>query len=132
MSQFTPTLHYETEFDGDKITCEMCRLKRKHMLELISVLKSESSVVAASQTEAKLTSMSQLAEAASRILPECLVDKKLSGLKDKDGNALSLDQIIEEAYFAPLIVKLVMFLFANSSIAKGSEDEKKLGPASAG
>lgn len=130
MSQFTPTLHYETEFDGDKITCEMRRLKRKHMLELISVLKSESS--AAGETEAKLTSMSQLAEAASRILPECLVDKKLSGLKDKDGNALSLDQIIEEAYFAPLIVKLVMFLFANSSIAKGSEDEKKLGPASAG
>lgn len=126
MSKFTSSFPFETEFDGDKVFCKLRRLKRKHVAKLSPFM------VAAESGEMKIrfTDQMQLLEALETILPEC-IDGDLNGLRDADGNALKLAQIVDDIYFMPLYQQMMSALLHNSFL-KVEDEKKSVAPPPAG
>jgi hypothetical protein len=94
MGRFTQAVNETTVFDGDTITYKLRRLQNKHMVKL-------SPVLSAVGTEAVLLRTARLADESKDVLLECVSEFK--GAKDSDGNALTFEDVLGEAYFLMLI-----------------------------
>lgn len=94
MGRFTQAVDEKVEFDGDTVSFTLRRLQNKHMLVLAPVL-------AALPGENALARTARLVQAADGILKECITNWQ--GPKDAGGKALSLDEVLTESYFLPLL-----------------------------
>ena len=110
MGNFTPVVKESLDFDGDSIEVVFKRLKNKQQLLLIPHINEKEE----QDIKLRFKGFSDLAIVASQILPENIVSMR--GLKSADGNELSISDIIEEAYFSPLIVRIIGLMMASSSV----------------
>lgn len=111
MGRFTKNFNVEIEFDGDKVELTLRRLRNDHMVKLGPYFRE-------SDGEVKLTFVDKitLVNAAAEILPDCIVEIK--GLKDDAGNALGLQDIVGELYFAKLFDFIIGELLQRSLAGK--------------
>ncbi|KKL79399.1 hypothetical protein LCGC14_2015240 [marine sediment metagenome] len=110
MSQFTPTVKFTTEFDGDTITMTLKRLTRKQLHTCAPIMENLDNF------EKKL----QYLDVMAQLLPDVVSDFR--GLMTENGEA-SLESILEEGFFGPLIDEISGELFRISFHQE--EDVKK-------
>lgn len=127
MSRFTKTVKFEQTFDGDKVTFELRRLTRRHMALLTPLIQRGRELAREQGPDVKLgpADLQDLSEQAAIILPECVVT--MTGLRDAEGVAMQLSDIIEPHYFTPLLVGALTHLIKESSF--GDAVAKKSAPA---
>lgn len=118
MSNFTPLVEYKTNFDGDNITMQLQRLKRKDIMKVAPYLNGD--IGEDGEMTMSFENQIQFAEVMAEVLPGSV--KSFIGLKDTEGNAIDIGNAIEEAYFQDLISEIMGKLFA---ISKPSEAELK-------
>lgn len=119
MSNFTKSYTVELSFEDDVVTLRMSRMKRKDALKLIPYMGEPDE-----QGNVPLTFASQveLMDVAADLLPKYIAD--MTGLKDEDGNALTVEEMLDEAYFLTLVGEIVNVLMTKSFVSKDAE--KKL------
>lgn len=109
MSNFTPLVQYSTEFDGDKLTMNLARLKRKDMLKLTPY------VMDAETGEGKIN-MTELIDVASGFIHEYV--SAFEGLTDARGNVLKFQDVVDEVYFMGLLSDIITKVFEISNITE--------------
>lgn len=109
MGNFTPKVKFTTEFDGDTISMELARLKRKHVVALSPFMKESD---AEGNTTMSFEDQAKFAEALTGVLPEVVFN--FSGVTTSDGQPVSLETVISEAYYNGLVVLITQELFAIS------------------
>jgi len=119
MSGFTKTKTFETTFDGDTVSMTLTRLKRKDMMKMAPAL----SKIKQNMTEEEGAEV--LDEFADIVIRNT---SNFSGLKDNDGNLISLEEAVEEAYFIYLTSAIATELMKISSVRTdvGEAQEGKL------
>ena len=124
MSGFTPTVKYELDFDGDHVVFELRRLKVKHRAQVMRA--SDKGTALPGDREALLS------DSAKAILPECVVS--MAGLTIAGQPATDIKTILEEAYFLPLMDKVLAELMRLSlpSEVDAKNSEGPLADASRG
>ena len=117
MSNFTPVVHFETEFDGDHVSMDLIRLKRGTMIKVAPYLKGKF-------VDGKITmtfdDQAKFSEVMADVVPVSV--KNFSGLKAQDGTEIKLEDAVDETYFNELIGEIMGRLFA---ISKPTENEIK-------
>ncbi len=112
MSNFTPLVEHEFEFQGDVVKTTYSRLKRNDMLKVLPLMKS-------------LKDDSENQEVINEIL-ELLIDSipgyitTFSGLKDADGNNIEIETVVEEFYFLTLAAQIALQMIKDSSATAGN------------
>jgi len=127
MSKFTKQIKRTYQFDGDEIQITMDRLKRKDALKIAPLMTEpdENGKVAMSFEDSM-----KFADVASSILKKYIT--VFEGLKDGDGNALSVGDIFGEegaVYFMELVSEIISDLmeasFTNKETEKKSESTQE-------
>lgn len=116
MSNFTPTVPFTTNFDGDTVSMDLARLKRKHVIIVAPFMKGvakDGTAVIEFGTELSYSN------AMIKILPEVVFN--FNGLVTADSTLISLEDAINETYFSALIGAIMSKLFL---ISKPEEEEK--------
>ena len=118
MSNFTPLVNKEYEFDGDAIKVTFARLKRKHMMsslpamsKLANARMNKDDPVTDEQQEAINEILNNLAD----ILPQYV--QEFSGLTDTNGAPISIETVVEDMYFMRLCAMIAMDVVRESSVA---------------
>jgi len=119
MSNFTPLVKKEFEFEGDKVWVTFSRLRRKDMLELIPLLGSLKTVDGGEETEEKRRVTAQAIEMMYGLLPTYI--QKMDGLKDTEGNDISVETLSTEVYFMALATDIVLAVLNESIVLDGSK-----------
>jgi len=106
MSGYTQLVSKKFVFEGDEVEVQFRRMKRKHMLKLLPLIN-------------KFNSAQDGGEDTSNIMPELLQEVMsvaeeyvayLNGLKDADGEEISVSQMFDEMYFTELAANISMSL----------------------
>lgn len=94
MSKFTPTVSREFEVDGDKVQVRFRRLTREQFGKLspFDGVKEQTKIM-------------EMLEVVAPILKENV--KEMTGLTDSEGNVVTLDMALAEAYFLGFMSDLV-------------------------
>lgn len=106
MSKFTKQYKEVFKFDGDEVECVLSQLKRVHLMQISPELRKGDDTFA-------------ILEAAKNAFNECIVS--ISGLKNSDGVQLAVNDIIDEAYFSPLMMDILNSLLLKSSVGRDAE-----------
>lgn len=122
MSKFTQSVKKTFEFDGDTVAVSLARIKRGQMLQLSPHIPGEGEAASAEQNL-------RLLEEASKFLPEVL--KGFSGLADANGDNISLETMMDEAYFQPLLAEIISAWLETSAVS-ADEVGNSDAPAGAG
>lgn len=116
MSNFTPLVAKQYEFDGDKVHIKFSRLKRKDMLKLMpSIQKMQRTDDEATTAEA----IGEMLADSLEFLPKYV--KEINGLVDADGNPVGIETVSEDMYFVELATKIVTDLMSESSLGMGAD-----------
>lgn len=91
MSRYIPQQRFETDFQGDMVSMLLKPLRYGHLMRVLPALEAG---------DGGGSFVSQLQE----ILPEYVSD--FSGLKDADGNALPFSLVLEQSFFAELMMAI--------------------------
>lgn len=136
MSNFTPLVEFSTQFDGDTVTMKLGRLKKKHMVRLLpkflESIDDDNSTESEGGFKLNILKMMQdeteIAELAAEFIGEYVHEFK--GLKDADGNAISLETVVEQNYFQDLMSSILKELISISSPSQQDMDSlgKQLPP----
>lgn len=141
MSKFVQEVVLEPiKFDGDVITCKVRPLKRKLYLQVLPQMQVFNTVkteltekLGAAPTKEQLGADPRVVEAVTKsldilepVFKEHVIEFK--GPKDANGADVSLDTVMEAAYFTQLAVQLVMGLVNAASVSEDSEG-KSAGPS---
>lgn len=110
MSNFTPLVTRTYEFEGDTITVKFSRLKRKHMLNAMPAL---SNLNAAEDEVAKNVALNEFLNDVIDVIPEYV--KEFNGLNDSEGNAISIETVIDDFYFLKLAAEMSMDMVKESA-----------------
>jgi hypothetical protein len=122
MSKFTPTVKWETDFDGDHVVFELRRLTNEQMMKLAPCFPTELATGGAFLRSVKLVSE------AKEVLRSCVVS--MHGLTDSQEQEMKLERILDEGYFIRLLDSLLGRVLKVSML---TEDEiKKLDAVSLG
>lgn len=124
MSNFTPLVEKEYEYEGDTIIVKFSRLKRKHMLKAMPALSRVKTALQdlpegltveniESLTPEVLDSMNDFLNDVVDALPDHVA--VFSGLKDSNGNEISIETVVDDFYFTPLAFSIAMDMVKNSS-----------------
>lgn len=121
MSGYTPTITYRAEFEGDQVVFKLRRMKRKLFNKILPELDL-SKVDESGKTVVSMTPAQSLAlmEMIAGELKDYVVS--MEGLVDAEGNVLSFDEVVEQAYFQELVMGLVSYLMEHS---RPTEEEEK-------
>jgi len=118
MSNYTRNIVKTFEFDGDSITVEFSRLKRKHLMALSPFLSDDGAM--------KFSDQMEMINAASEFIPELI--QSFDGLKDSNGDVISLSEVLEESYFTPLVSDILSAImdvsFLNQADVKNSKEQQ--------
>jgi hypothetical protein len=105
MSNFTPLVTREYEFEGDKISMTFSRLKRKHMLGAMPALKTMRDLQDESASDDRMqTAMGDVLTAIVDHVPDYVTEFK--GLTDENGNPISIETVCNEFYFMALSAQI--------------------------
>ena len=115
MSQFTPQVSHEVEFEGDVVTMKIRRMQRKDFQRLMPYMREESDKITMSFSDKV-----EFGGVMFDLLPEYVSD--FQGLMDAGGQPLAFDTIAGEVYFNDLLQDIATKLF---SISRLSGDEAK-------
>jgi hypothetical protein len=130
MSNFTPSVKFSTEFDGDTVTMSLYRLKKKHMMKMMPIIARQVSLSANDSEDEVSINLTEMLEAEGElsIIAESFIHeyvKDLSGLLSADGEKIDFETVLEQSYFQPLVAQIIKRLF---EISKPSQEEiDKLG-----
>ena len=119
MSNFTPLVEKIHTFEGDEIRVTFSRLRRKHILKLMPLIQSLDHANSKKDKSKVDVIQSDLLGQILEILPEHI--KEFTGLKDKDGNAISFDTVADDTYFLNLSTDIGMQLIEESLPMMGSK-----------
>lgn len=117
MGRYTPTVTFETEFDGDQIKVEMRRMTSAQSMRLAPFLRpGQEGGIMALTMEDKIG----LFKESMTILPECIIG--ISGVKTPTGEAVDQQTILREEYFGPLVARIMQHLML---VSRAKEDDAK-------
>lgn len=127
MGNFTRAFTKHYDFDGDKVTVSMSRLKRKDALTLSPYMQQTNDGV-----DMAFSTQLEFMDAAANILPNCI--KSVTGLI-VDGEPLDLkneedsDLLYTDMYFLPLLTDILKDVMTESfATTKEKADVKKQQP----
>jgi hypothetical protein len=123
VSNFTPLVLKEYDFDGDHIVIQFSRLKVK---DLLTIVPSFSEIVELNVDESNATELLTKASdvfASLETFSELIIDyvKSVDGLTDSVGNDIGIEIIVSESYFLKLYVKLLVDMISESSTIQDKE-----------
>ncbi len=115
MSNFTPLVKREYEFDGDTVHVTFSRLRRKDMLTVLP------SFMELKDAEEHSTEWSDGINSVLNILAEIMPKyvKELKGLLDAEGDLITIETVSEEMYFMKLSAMIAMDLIKESGVPEG-------------
>jgi hypothetical protein len=132
MSKYSPLVNFETEFEGDTVKMQLKHLSRKTFLgwmpyfsKVEKIDDGEGNTVVKLDEETTLN----LVNDAADILPQHVKDFK--GLKDTNGDPVSIDVVIEDVYFMELVSEIVVKLIEMARVGKETTEGKSEGPRAA-
>ena len=114
MSNFTPLVAKQYEFDGDKVHVKFSRLKRKDMLKLMPAIQR---MQKAEDDEKKSEAIGELINESLCFLPEYV--REMNGLVDAEGKPIGIETVAEDMYFVELATSIIGDLMNESSIGMG-------------
>ncbi len=117
MSNFTPLVKKQYEFDGDTVHVSFSRLSRKAMLDVLPSFNKLNS--AEKGTPEFSEGVNDVLNTLADALPSCV--KTVSGLKDTDGSDIVIQQIVDEMYFMVLLSEITMDLIRESGVPGGKD-----------
>ncbi len=121
MSNFTPSVFYTTEFEGDSVSMTITRLKRKTIMKLIPLFTDvDLEDFKKGRDEINADAMVKVLDVVSDELPKYVHD--FTGLTDSEGKQLKFKDIVDEMYFLSLVIDIFSKMMEMSSIG----DPKKL------
>jgi hypothetical protein len=107
MSNFTPLVDHEFEFQGDTVKVRYARLKRTEMLKVLPLFKK------LAESEDQQDGVNEILELLIDSIPEYV--KEFSGLLDANGNPVTIDVVIADFYFLQLAAQIAMQMIKDSS-----------------
>lgn len=119
MSNFTPLVHFEIEFDGDTVSMDLRRMQRKDQQKLVPFMSGD--IREDGSRIMSFQSQHEMGEAMLDILPDHV--SNFAGLTMPDGTAIALETAIEEIYFQELIADILAELMRISNV--GDVERKK-------
>lgn len=117
MSNFTPLVKRKFTFEGDEVEVVFSRLKRKHIFKLIPQIVSLKKEIGDSDIQdAPLDDKLDLVMAVAEGIGDKAKDyiRSMTGLKDLEGNEVSIDEVMENSYFSDLYLEIVMAMIDSS------------------
>ena len=118
MSNFTPLVNQEFEFQGDVIKTSYSRLKRQHMLGVMPAMKSLQEAVTDGDEDKQQEAINEILDKLIDVIPEYM--KSFSGLKDSDGNEINIETVVNEFYFLSLAAQIATQIVKDSSATEGN------------
>lgn len=110
MSGYLPQIRYETEFQGDKVVIELKPLGRKAFVQALPALEEAKN---SSDSETKKLGAY---EVACEVLDEHITE--VTGLRDKNGNAVNKETMLNVVYFMMLVLGAFNKLIQESELGK--------------
>jgi hypothetical protein len=117
MSNFTPLVNQEYEFEGDKISITFSRLKRKDMLASMPALKRLTDANDSGDEDAKREAINDVLNNIADVLPGYVTS--FEGLADGDGSPVAIEAVCETFYFMKLAAEIATGMLQASSGAEG-------------
>ncbi len=131
MSNFTPLVEKEYEWDGDVIKVKFKRLKRKDMLLVFPALKQLNAVKDAKEGDEGVmmvdgtavmvedisNAMNDILDVLLEKLPDYIVE--FEGLVDSENKPITIETVADEFYFMKLCSMIVMDMVTESSFKGG-------------
>ena len=116
MSNFTPLVNKQYEYDGDTIHVTFSRLLRKDMLNVLPAFLRLNKAEEGSDEYAE--GINDVLNEIADILPGYV--KEFTGLNDTEGNAIDIDTVVNEMYFMRLCSLIALDVIAESGIPQGN------------
>lgn len=110
MSGYLPQIRFETEYEGDKITIQMEAMNRKAFVRVLPALDD------AKQIAASASKKMAVYDVACEVLNEHVTE--ITGLRDKNGNAVTKEALLNAVYFIDLVTGAFNKLIAECSLGK--------------
>jgi len=117
MSNFTPTVSKQYEFDGDTVNVVFSRLLRKDMLTVLPIFLKLNK--AEEDTDEYREGINDILNALADVLPNYV--SKFEGLDDAEGNPIAIDQVVNEMYFMSLCALIAIDLIQESGVPGGND-----------
>lgn len=127
MGNYTPLVSHSVSFDGDLVTMNIRRLKRADMMKLLPYLSERTNANGETETVVAFSSQAELFDVVSEMLKGYVTN--FTGLKMADGENVSLENALDEAYYIPLVSDIVAKLIEVSQL---DEADTKNSPAPRG
>ena len=116
MSNFTPLVKKQYEYDGDTVNVTFSRLLRKDMLNVLPAFMRLNKAEEGSDEYAE--GINDVLNKIADILPSYV--KELTGLTDADGKTIDIDTVVNEMYFMKLCSLIALDVISESSIPGGN------------
>ena len=123
MSNFTPLVEKEYDFDGDVVKVSFSRLRRQHMLaampafkQFIDAKKDDDPDIIGDKES--LSALNDVLDIIIDVIPEYI--DKFEGLKDATGEPISIETVISDLYFMTLCAKIATDMMKESTIIGGN------------
>ncbi len=117
MSNFTPLVTKQYDFDGDNVTVVFSRLRRNDML---NAMPKYAKLTAAGDDEAATTTaVNDILNDIADKIPEYVKD--FSGLLDSEGNPISIETVVEDMYFLKLCASIATDMIKESAVPGGND-----------
>jgi len=117
MSNFTPLVTKEYDFDGDHIKVTFSRLTRKHMLAAMPAFKRMAD--SDEDSPERIEVINDVLNDIVDVIPKYV--KSFDGLNDAEGNHIGIEIVINDMYFMRLAVLIASDMMRESSVPGGNE-----------
>ena len=123
MSNFTPLVNKQYEFESDTVKVKFKRLKRKAMFKLMPLIQEARASAGEGGDKAKLVEFStEMLGSMLDLLPEYV--EEIDGLEDAEGNPITIDTVADDTYFIDLAGDIAMDILDASMVLKGGDAKK--------
>ena len=116
MSNFTPLVAKQYEFEGDTVKVSFARLKRKDMLKLMPIIQR---MQRAEDDAQKGEAIAEMLTDSLKLLPDYVVE--FEGLTDSHGNQIDIETVADDMYFMQLASDIVGDLMNESAVGMGGD-----------
>ena len=117
MSNFTPLVTQEYEFEGDTVSITFSRLKRKDMIGAMPALQALQQAKEAEDNELMGSAINDVLNSIVDVIPDYV--KEFSGLNDVMGEPVPIETVCSEFYFVKLVMQIAIGMLEVSSGKEG-------------
>jgi len=114
MSNFTPLVTKEYDFDGDHITVTFSRVTRKHMLASMPAFLKIQEADEDNRAEIINDVLNDIVD----VIPNYV--KSIEGLNDVEGNRIKIETVVTDMYFMRLCALIANDMMRESSAPGGN------------